>query len=64
LWEDVNSYENYTNNFHIDSTRYSEKIGNYDNNTLVYISSQGEETSVTDFSVYKTTLDLVQYDEE
>lgn len=64
LWEDVNSYENYTNNFHIDSTRYSEKIGNYDNNTLVYISSQGEETSITDFSVYKTTLDLVQYDEE
>lgn len=64
LWEDVNSYENYTNNFHIDSTIYSEKIGNYDNNTLVYISSQGEETSVTDFSVYKTTLDLVQYDEE
>ena len=64
LWEDVNSYENYTNNFHIDSTRYSEKIGNYDNNTLVYISSQGEETSITNFSVYKTTLDLIQYDEE
>ena len=64
LWEDINSYENYTNNFHIDSTRYSEKIGNYDNNMLVYISSQGEESSTSDFSVYKTTLDLIQYNEE
>lgn len=63
LWEDINSYENYTTNFHIDSTRYSDKIGNY-NSSLVYISSQGEETSTSDFSVYKTTLDLVSYNED
>ena len=31
---------------------------------LVYINSQGEESSTSDFSVYKTTLDLIQYNEE
>lgn len=64
IYTDAVSYQYYKNNFHVDSTKASEKIGNYDDQTLVYISSEGDETSTTNFSVYKTTLDQVQYDEE
>lgn len=65
LYDSANAYQNYTNNFHLSANLVSEKKGNASNGSeLVYIDSQKqEETSTSDFTVYKTSLSNVYYDE-
>lgn len=65
LYANEDAYNNYTNNFHLSSTLESDKIGNFsDGAELVYIDSKtSEEVTITEFSVYDTTLDKVYYDE-
>ena len=65
LYDSDDAYQNYTNNFHLSANLVSEKKGNASNGSeLVYIDSQKqEETSTSNFTVYKTPLSNVYYDE-
>lgn len=65
LYNSAEAYQNYTNNFHLSSSLVGEKVGNASNGSeFVYIDSQKqEEVSTSNFTVYKTTLDNVYYDE-
>lgn len=65
MYNSANAYQNYTNNFHLSANLVSEKKGNSANGSeLVYIDSQKqEETSTSNFTVYKTPLSNVYYDE-
>lgn len=68
LYNSANAYQNYTNNFHLSADLVSKQEGNASNASndpeLVYIDSQKqEEVSTTNFTVYKTSLDKVYYDE-
>ena len=65
IYNSAESYQNYTNNFHLSSSLIGDKIGNSsDGAEFVYIDSQKqEEVSTTNFTVYSTSLDQVYYDE-
>lgn len=65
MYNSADAYQNYTNNFHLSANLVSEKKGNSSNGSeLVYIDSQKqEETSTSDFTVYKTPLSNVYCNE-
>ena len=66
LYTSANAYQNYTNNFHLSADLISKEEGGNASEgfELVYIDSQKQdEVSTTNFTVYKTSLDKVYYDE-
>lgn len=65
IYDNEDAYTKYTNNFHLYSNVTTENIGNTDDNKLVYIDSDGNETDLLDsYTTYSAKLSAVQYDED
>lgn len=63
LYEDNDSYKNYVNNFHLDAVVSIPSTGNSEGK-LVYIDSNGNEETTSNFTEYSTELSNVYYDED
>lgn len=64
LSDSPTAYENYTNNFHLSTTRAADIATGNANGKLVYINSNGDEEETLDYTEYKTTLERLYYDEQ
>lgn len=63
LYEASDSYRNYTNNFHLDAVETSTNTGN-SGGQLVYIDSNGNEESISNYTEYRAKLSDIYYDED